>query len=299
MNTLSSKRPTLSLICLAVLLGNLFLQPIAAIASASVLTAQLSFAKQVSVNGKEATAGQTLFNGDRVKVSGLGSAVINLGKRGRIELGKDTELILSITDDLIGGDMVYGCLGIIASTGTNTSVKTNQGVVSSDGNEPDSYFLGQRGAQGRVIPSLGEAKVMLDGKMEMIPTGSSLDIDSPNGQNMLYRRNTSSCTSGLTCACGLYDPNNNSTRASNQQQSNTPTNNGPSSNAPAGGSGGGFTLPLIFTAVLGASMAVFFANNPGGPAVRGNGLTCVNGAGFFCRPVSPTTPVLPPPSTRP
>ncbi len=296
MKTLSTKRPMLSLLCIVVLVGNLFLQPLAAIAKTAPATGQLSYARQVTVNGKEATAGQTLFNGDRIRVSGLGSAVINLGKRGRIELGKDTEFVISLTDDLIGGEMAYGCLGIIASSGTNTSVKTNQGMVSSDGNEPNSYFLGQRGQQGRLIPSLGEAKMlMMDGKTESIPTGTSLDIDSPNGQNLLYRRTASTCTSGMSCACGLYDPNNNATRASNQQQSSTPTSS-PSSSAPsaAAAGNGSMTLPLLFTAVLGASMAVFFANNPGGPAVRGNGLTCVDNRGFFCRQVSPTTPTTPP-----
>lgn len=291
MKTLSSKRPMLSFICLAVLLGNFGLQPLAAMAKTAPPTGQLSFARQVTVNGKEASAGQTLFNGDRVKVSGLGSAVINVGRKGRIELGKDTEFVLSLTDDLIGGDLTWGCLGIIASTGTNTSVKTNQGLATSDGTEPDSYFLGQRGNQGRVIPSLGEAKFLIDGKTESVPTGSSLDIDSPNGQSQLYRRNASTCTSGLSCACGLYDPNNNATRASNQQQSNVPSNPGGSNPAPsASAPNGSLTLPLLFTAVLGASMAVFFANNPGGPAVRGNGLTCVDNRGFFCRRVSPTSP---------
>lgn len=291
MKTLSSVRPMLSLICLAVLLGNVSLQPFVASAKAAPHTGQLTFAKQVTVNGKEASAGQTLFNGDRVRVAGLGSAVINLGKKGRIELGKDTEFVLSLSDDLIGGDLAWGCLGIIASTGTNTSVRTNKGVASSDGTEPDSYFLGQRGNQGRVIPSLGEAKFLVDGKAENIPVGSSLDIDAPSGQSVLYRRNASTCTSGLTCACGLYDPNNNATRAANQQQSNVPPNSGPS-NAPSATNGGtgGYTLPLLFTAVLGASMAVFFANNPGGPAVRGNGLTCVDNRGVFCRQVSPTSP---------
>ncbi len=292
MKVLSSLRPILSFICLAVLLGNLFLQPLVATAKTAPPTGQLSFAKQVTVNGKEASAGQTLFTGDRIRVSGLGSAVINLGKKGRIELGKDTEFVLSVSDDLIGGDMVYGCMGIIASTGTNTSVKTNKGVVRSDGAEPDSYFLGQRGNQGRVIPSLGEAQMLIDGKTENIGIGSSLDIDSPNGQSTLYRRNVSTCTSGLTCACGLYDPNNNATRASNQQQSNIPSNSGAPSPAPAGApaNNASYTLPLLFTAVLGASMAVFFANHPGGPTVRGNGLTCVDNRGFFCRQVSPTTP---------
>ncbi|MBP6821444.1 MAG: hypothetical protein KA368_07865 [Acidobacteria bacterium] len=286
MNTLSQKRPTLSLICLAVLLGNLFLQPIIAFAGATQPTAQLSFAKQVSVNGKEASAGQTLFNGDRIRVSGLGSAVINIGKLGRIEIGKDTEFILYISDNLIGGDLINGCMGIIASTGVNTSVKSNKGVVSSDGGQPDSYFLGQRGNQGRVIPSLGEAKILIDGKIETVSPGETLDIDSPNGQNNLYRRNGSTCTQGMSCACGLLDPN--STRASNQQSNTNP--NTPK-NTPQGNSGnGGITLPLLFTAVLGAGMASFFANNPGGPAVQGNGLTCVDTTGFFCRRVSPTTP---------
>lgn len=292
MNALLSKRPLLAFLCLAALLGNILLQPIAAMAK-TVNTGQLSFAKQVSINGKEFSPGQTLFNGDRVKVSGLGSAVLNLGKMGRIELGKDTEFILSITDDTIGGDLVYGCMGVLASGGVNSSVKTLKGVVSSDGSQPDSYFIGQRGKQGRLIPSLGEAKIMMDGKMETVATGESLDIDSPNGQNLMFRRTASTCTNAMTCACGLLpDLANNS---NNQQQSNTnsPSPNSPSPNPPAPAAqagGGGFFFPTLFSAVLGASMLVFFSNSLGGPVVSGNGLTCVDNTGFFCRQLSPTTP---------
>lgn len=290
MNALSSKRPFIAFICLAALLGNFLLQPIATMAK-TAKTGQLSFGKQVSVNGKETSPGQTLFSGDKIRVSGTGSAVLNLGKLGRIELGKDTEFILSISDDTIGGNLMYGCLGVLASGGVNSSVKTMKGVVSSDGTQPDSYFIGQRGNQGRLIPSLGEAKIMMDGKLETIATGESLDIDSPNGQSLMYRRNASTCTTAMTCACSLLPDLANSSKSQQQASTNSPT---PGSQGGGGGTGGGgnnnFTLPLIFTAVLGASMAVFFANNPGGPAVRGNGLTCVNSRGFFCRPPSPSVP---------
>lgn len=295
MNALSSKRQTLSFICLAALIGNLVLQPIAAFAK-TVNTGQLSFAKQVSVNGKETSPGQTLFNGDRIRVSGPGTAVLNLGKMGRIELGKDTEFVLYISGDTIGGDLVSGCLGILASGGTNTSVKTLKGVVSSDGAQPDSYFVGQRGNQGRVIPSLGETRMLIDGKMETIAAGESMDIDSPNGQNLMYRRTASTCTTALTCACNLMtDPS--STKNSTESQPNTAAqnsgNSGNSGNQGGGGGGnsggGNFFFPALFSAVIGASMAAFIYNSPG-PIVRGNGLTCVNSTGFFCRQLSPTSP---------
>jgi hypothetical protein len=280
----------MSLLCLVALLGNPLFQPLSVFAKTAA-TGQLSFAKQVSVNGKQTPPGQTLFNGDRIRVSGAGTAVLNLGKLGRIELGKDTEFVLSISDDTIGGELLSGCLGILASGGTNTSVKTLKGVVSSDGAQPDSYFVGQRGNQGRVIPSLGEARMWIDGKMETIVPGESIDIDSPNGQNLLYRRTASSCTTALTCACNLMtDPS--STKNSNESSSNTAAQNNGSQSGNSGNSGnrnGSAFIPVLFSAVIGASMAAFLYNSPG-PVVRPNRLTCVNSTGFFCRQLSPTSP---------
>lgn len=290
MNGLLSKRRIMSLLCLVALLGNPLFQPLSVFAKTAA-TGQLSFAKQVSVNGKQTPPGQTLFNGDRIRVSGAGTAVLNLGKLGRIELGKDTEFVLSISDDTIGGELLSGCLGILASGGTNTSVKTLKGVVSSDGAQPDSYFVGQRGNQGRVIPSLGEARMWIDGKMETIVPGESIDIDSPNGQNLLYRRTASSCTTALTCACNLMtDPS--STKNSNESSSNTAAQNNGSQSGNSGNSGnrnGSAFIPVLFSAVIGASMAAFLYNSPG-PVVRPNRLTCVNSTGFFCRQLSPTSP---------
>lgn len=303
MNGLLSKRKMLSLVCLVALLGNPLVQPLAVFAKPAA-TGQLSFAKQVSINGKETPPGQTLFNGDRIRVSGAGTAVLNLGRLGRIELGKDTEFVLSISGDTIGGELLNGCMGILASGGTNTSVKTLKGVVSSDGAQPDSYFVGQRGNQGRVIPSLGETRMMIDGKMQTIAAGESLDIDSPNGQNLLYRRTASTCTTALTCACNLMtDPS--STKNSNESKPNTASNKetgsksgnsgntGNSGNSGSGGNSGngngGLFIPVLFSAVIGATMAAFMYNSPG-PIVRPNGLTCVNPRGFFCRQISPTAP---------
>lgn len=297
MNALLSKRQMLSFICTAALLGNLLLQPIAIFAK-TTNTGQLSFAKQVSINGKETAPGQTLFNGDRIRVSGTGTAVLNLGKYGRIELGKDTEFVLSMSGDTIGGELMFGCMGVLASGGTNTSVKTIKGIVTSDGSQPDSYFVGQRGNQGRVIPSLGETRMWIDGKMETIAVGESMDIDSPNGQNLMYRRTASTCTTALTCACNLMtdpssnknstEPKSNTTAQNSGQQGNS--GNGGTGGGNSGGGGGNFVLPTLFMAVLGAGMAVFFANTPGGPFVNPNGLTCVNNTGFFCKQISPTTP---------
>ncbi len=297
MNALLSKRQMLSFICTAALLGNLLLQPIAIFAK-TTNTGQLSFAKQVSINGKETAPGQTLFNGDRIRVSGTGTAVLNLGKYGRIELGKDTEFVLSMSGDTIGGELKFGCMGVLASGGTNTSVKTIKGIVTSDGSQPDSYFVGQRGNQGRVIPSLGETRMWIDGKMETIAAGESIDIDSPNGQNLMYRRTASTCTTALTCACNLMtDPS--STKNSSESKPNTaPQGNGSQSGNSGGsgnsgnsgnsGSGVQYTFAML-TAAIGATMAIFLSNSPG-VTISANGLTCVNNTGFFCKQISPTTP---------
>ncbi|MCY7391435.1 MAG: hypothetical protein LH647_08045, partial [Leptolyngbyaceae cyanobacterium CAN_BIN12] len=62
---------------------------------------QLSLARQVSINGSDAIAGQTIFSGSRVKVANQGNAVLNLGRLGRIELGADSDFALRIAGNVI------------------------------------------------------------------------------------------------------------------------------------------------------------------------------------------------------
>jgi len=82
----------------------------------------------VTVNGEPATSGRTLFSSGVVKTPEGLTAVLNLGKAGRIRLEPSSTFSLSVNGDAVSGDLMDGNLTVINSA-QPVSVKTTTGAV--------------------------------------------------------------------------------------------------------------------------------------------------------------------------
>lgn len=259
-------------LCTIALSYNYLLQPMQIWASTTVVASgQLSLARQVSVNGSNAIAGQTIFSGNRVKVSNQGNAVLNLGRLGRIELGADSDFALRIAGNVVGGELNSGCVTISAPANVQIELNTAKGAILTDGKSPSSFLAGVRGAGANIIPTLGTVTITSGGKSEKAAVGEFLTVVSdPKGGNRLLRRPATDCGGpSATCACSSPTP-----------RSTPPSTAGKSTNA-AGGSS--LWLPALVLAAAGGTAAVLLTLGNNGS----NGLTCV---GASCRPTSPTSP---------
>jgi hypothetical protein len=122
---------------------------------------QLIVTGSVTVNDKRAVTGTTIFTESRIAVAcAKGStALINLGRLGRIELTAGSKLELRFTDGLIGGDLLEGKAVVSAPAGVKVAINTPDGVTSADGVEPTvTPVVTQKGV--RCVPvavSSGEA----------------------------------------------------------------------------------------------------------------------------------------------
>src|SRR5205085_1177574 len=92
----------------------------------------------VTVNGEPATSGRTLFSSGVVKTPEGLTAVLNLGKAGRIRLEPSSTFSLSVNGDAVSGDLMDGNLTVINSaqpvsvkTATGAVVKVNAGEAAS------------------------------------------------------------------------------------------------------------------------------------------------------------------------
>jgi hypothetical protein len=265
-------RVLLSGLCTIALTSGYLLLPIQTWASTtSAASGQISLARQVSINGSNAIAGQTIFSGSRVKVANQGNAVLNLGRLGRIELGADSDFALRVTGNVIGGELTAGCVTISAPASVNIELNTAKGAITSDGKSPSSFMAGVRGIAANIIPTLGTVKITTGSKSEKAAAGEFLSlISDPKGGDRLLRRPAADCGGpGVMCACSTSAPR--ATPASTA---------GKSTNA----AGSSLLLPALIMAAAGGTAAIVLATTGGG---GGNGLTCV---GFSCRPISPTAP---------
>jgi hypothetical protein len=82
----------------------------------------------VKVNGEVAQSGRSIFTSSTIATPQNASAVINLGKIGKIELAPNTILALSFNDKNISGDLLAGRVTVLSASDT-VSVKTLDGKL--------------------------------------------------------------------------------------------------------------------------------------------------------------------------
>lgn len=83
----------------------------------------------VKINGEAAQSGRSVFSGTTIATPENTTAVINLGKAGKIELAPNTTLSLSFTEKDITGDLSAGRVTVLSAS-RSVTVKTPQGNVA-------------------------------------------------------------------------------------------------------------------------------------------------------------------------
>ncbi len=122
------------------------------------LVGQLTANGEVTVNGKKAITGSSIFNDSRLSVncaSGA-SAIVNLGKLGRIQLSPGTDIVVRFADGLISGELLNGKAVVNNAVGVKVNFTTPEGVSAADGKEASSLAINtQKGT--RCVPMTGKA----------------------------------------------------------------------------------------------------------------------------------------------
>jgi hypothetical protein len=117
---------------------------------------QLIVTGSVTVNDKKAITGTTIFTDSRIVVACTkgNSAIVNLGRLGRIELTAGAKLTLRFGEGLIGGDLAEGNAVISTPAGVKVAINTPDGVASGGGGGEAAVtpVVAQRGV--RCIPIL-------------------------------------------------------------------------------------------------------------------------------------------------
>lgn len=82
----------------------------------------------VMVNGEAAKTGRSIFSASTITTPDNASAIINLGKIGKIELAPKTDLILSFTEKGISGDLLSGQLTVLNAS-ESVAIQTVGGEI--------------------------------------------------------------------------------------------------------------------------------------------------------------------------
>lgn len=107
------------------------------------VTGEITVTGQVTVNGQPAVSNSTIISGSTVETGANSSAVVSLGKLGRVELSADSNLTLrfsegSITGILNGGT---GKVRVSNAAGVATTIATKDATAIADAGQANNFAV--------------------------------------------------------------------------------------------------------------------------------------------------------------
>lgn len=165
----------------------------------------LSVRGAVTINGMSAVSGATVLDGGRVKTGSNGSATINLGRLGQVELGADSELVLKLENNVIGGNLRAGRAVVSAPMGVAVNVVTADGIAATEGREAAVLTVDVACGNTRVASAKSDARLTAGNRMEIVSAGQEVAVgtqssQAPNCQRIAVAAPTSGIGAGALAA---------------------------------------------------------------------------------------------------
>lgn len=113
----------------------------AVLAAPPDVTGEISVTGQVTVNGQTAVSNSTVVSGSTIVTGANSSAVVSLGKVGRIEIAADSNLTLKFSDNSIVGILSSGKARVSNAAGVATTVTTKDAAVIADAGQANSFAV--------------------------------------------------------------------------------------------------------------------------------------------------------------
>ncbi len=112
-----------------------------AIAAPGNTMGEITVNGQVSVNGQSVVSNSTIVSGSTITTGTNSSAIINLGKNGRVEVFSDATVSLKFTDNSILGMLSSGKVQVSNSSGIATSFTTKNATVVADSAQTNTFSI--------------------------------------------------------------------------------------------------------------------------------------------------------------
>lgn len=110
-----------------------------AFAAPNDVMGEITITGQVSVNGQSVVSNSTLTSGSTIVTGTNSSAIINLGKNGRVEVLSDSSMTLKFTDNSIVGMLTSGKVRVSNAVGIGTSIITKNSTVVADSGQANTF----------------------------------------------------------------------------------------------------------------------------------------------------------------
>ena len=135
-------------------------------------TGDLSVVGEVSVNGTSAISGATVFSDSTITTGQNSSAVVSLGKLGRVEVLPNSSLKLGFTETGVTGMLSAGRVRVSSSSGTNASISTKDGTAIADVNQPNVFLVDLECGDTLVSTQSGRVELRAGDSVKQIAAGN-------------------------------------------------------------------------------------------------------------------------------
>ena len=132
----------------------------------------LSVVGDVTVNGTSAISGATVFTDSTVSTAKGSSAVVSLGKLGRVEVLPESSLKLSFNESGVSVMLDAGRVRLSTSSGTSASVTTKDGNAVADNSQPNVFLVDVECGNTVVSTQSGRVELRAGDKVKQIAAGS-------------------------------------------------------------------------------------------------------------------------------
>src|SRR5215204_3712264 len=112
-----------------------------ALAAPKDLTGEISVNGQVTVNGQQVVSNSTIVSGSTIVTGDNATAIISLGKTGRIELLANSNITLKFNDTGITGILSQGKVRVSNAAGVATTITTKDAAILADAGQANSFAV--------------------------------------------------------------------------------------------------------------------------------------------------------------
>ena len=133
---------------------------------------ELSVVGEVTVNGTNAISGATVFSDSTVTTAKGSSAVVSLGKLGRVEVMPESSVKLAFKEGSVTGTLDAGKVRFSTSSGVAASVVTKDGSAVADNSSPNVFVVDVECGNTVVATQAGRVELRAGNSVKQIAAGN-------------------------------------------------------------------------------------------------------------------------------
>ncbi|MFN0140606.1 MAG: hypothetical protein ACKVQW_11045 [Pyrinomonadaceae bacterium] len=140
--------------------------------------AEITVTGQVTINGQQAISNATVLSGSVISTGSNSSAVVSLGKLGRVEISADSSLTLNFGANNIIAIVDSGKVRVSASTGVATTATTKHATFIADSSQANNFVLEVECSHTHIDATSGSVIMREGSNDKQVAAGSSATAGS-------------------------------------------------------------------------------------------------------------------------